>query len=71
MATTGLNAEVFDALVLLAAGTFAPADIERGFADVQQLQKKMHEGRTRRLERLGFAKEHADALSSMHTRNFM
>lgn len=71
VATAGLNAEVFDALVVLAAGSFDPSAVERGFAAVQLLQKKMHEGRTRRLERLGFAKEHADALSSMHTRNFM
>lgn len=69
--TAGLNAEVFDALLLLAAGSFEPTAIAQGFASVQQLQRKMHEGRTRRLERLGFSSSDADALSSLHTRNFM
>jgi hypothetical protein len=69
--TAGLNSEVFDSLVLLAAGQFSAHAIEQGFDAVQQLQRKMHEGRVRRLERLGFASTDADALSSLHTRNFM
>jgi hypothetical protein len=69
--TSGLNAEVFDALVLLAAGGLAPGDVARGFDAVQALQRQMHEGRTRRLERLGFERRDAEALSSLHTRNFM
>jgi hypothetical protein len=69
--TSGLNAEVFDALILLAAGGLAPSDVARGFDAVQALQRQMHEGRARRLERLGFDRHDAEALSSLHTRNFM
>jgi hypothetical protein len=31
----------------------------------------MHDGRRRRLGRLGFSHEEADGLSALHTRNFM
>jgi hypothetical protein len=31
----------------------------------------MDTGRRRRLERLGFASQEAEALSALHTRNFM
>lgn len=69
--TSGLNAEVFDALILLAAGSFAPEDIGRGFDAVQLLQRRMLEGRVRRLERLGFGESEAETLAGLHTRNFM
>ena len=42
--TAGLNADVFDALVILAAGAWTPAAIARGYA-VQRLQTEMDEGR--------------------------
>src|SRR5258707_1046225 len=41
--TAGLNAEVFDALVLLAAGSWSPEAIGRGWAAVRQLQADMDE----------------------------
>lgn len=69
--TSGLNEEVFDALILLAAGEFTPAAIAAGFVRVQQLVKDMSEGRRSRLEKLGFGREDAQRLSSLHTRNFM
>jgi hypothetical protein len=69
--TAGLNEEVFDALVLLAAGSWQPAAIERGHAAVVELEREMDEGRQRRLKRLGFSDGEAEALSSLHTRNFM
>jgi hypothetical protein len=69
--TVGLNQQVFDALVVLAAGSWAPAAIARGFAAVAQLQAEMDEGRQRRLVHLGFPPDEAAALSSLHTRNFM
>ncbi len=69
--TSGLNAEVYDALVLLAAGSFEPEDIARGFDAVQALQRRMLEGRTRRLARLGFSESEAESLAGLHTRNFM
>ncbi|HEY3832662.1 MAG TPA: diiron oxygenase [Acidimicrobiia bacterium] len=70
-ATTGLNADVEDALVLLAAGEFSIAAVAAGYERVQELRHAMHEGRTRRLVRLGFSADDADALSALHTRNFM
>ena len=69
--TSGLNQEVFDALVLMAAGTWSPGDISTGYARVIRLIADMHAGRKSRLLRLGFAEEEADRLSSLHTRNFM
>jgi len=69
--TAGLNAEVFDALVLLAAGSWAPADIARGYAAVQALQAEMAAGRRRRLVKLGFPPSDAADLAALHTRNFM
>jgi hypothetical protein len=69
--TAGLNAEVFDALVLLAAGSWDPEDLRRGHQRVMDLTKEMDEGRQKRLRRLGFSEEEAAELSSLHTRNFM
>lgn len=70
-ATSGLNEEVFDALILLAAGEFTPTAIAAGYLRVQQLMRDMAEGRRARLEKLGFTSEVAHALSALHTRNFM
>jgi hypothetical protein len=69
--TAGLNAEVFDALVMLAAGERAPEAIARGHQAVADLQRQMDAGRQARLRRLGFPAEDAQALSALHTRNFM
>jgi hypothetical protein len=69
--TAGLNEDVHDALVLLAAGQFYPAAIADGWARVAELERAMHEGRQRRLVRLGFSNAEADELSALHTRNFM
>jgi hypothetical protein len=69
--TAGLNAEVFDALVLLAAGSWSPEALERGWNAVVELQRDMDEGRRKRLRRLGFDPADATHLSSLHTRNFM
>jgi len=69
--TAGLNAEVFDALILLAAGSWDPAALRRGHAAVVALHQAMAEGRKNRLVRLGFDPAGAEALSALHTRNFM
>ncbi len=69
--TAGLNADVFDALVLVAAGEVAPAEIARGWAAVVELEREMDRGRRRRLARLGFDEDSARALSELHTKNFM
>lgn len=69
--TAGLNTDVFDALVLLAAGSWEPAAISRGWHAVLRLQQAMDEGRRRRLEFIGFPAGEAAELSALHTRNFM
>jgi len=69
--TSGLNAEVFDALVLLAAGGWAPEQLRKGHAAVVALAREMDHGRRGRLVRLGFDSATATELSSLHTRNFM
>jgi hypothetical protein len=69
--TSGLNDDVFDALVLLAAGDDTADAIRTGWQHVQALQAEMNESRTARLARLGFSTGEAQVLSSLHTRNFM
>jgi hypothetical protein len=69
--TAGLNAEVFDSLVLLAAGSWEPSAIRRGWQAVRELQDRMDEGRRRRLAAIGFPDDEATELSALHTRNFM
>jgi TusA-related sulfurtransferase len=69
--TAGLNRDVFDALVILAAGSWTPAAIARGYRAVQKLEADMDEGRRQRLARLGFTDGEAAELSALHTRNFM
>ena len=69
--TAGLQTEVLDALIVLAAGEWSPPGIARGFGLVRALQADMDEGRQRRLGRLGFPADEAAALSALHTRNFM
>lgn len=69
--TSGLNEEVFDALIVLAAGEFTPAAIATGYLRVQELMRDMADGRQARLEKLGFPKAAAEQLSALHTRNFM
>ena len=69
--TAGLNAEVFDALLLIAAGSWDHADLREGHRRVMQLTQEMDEGRRKRLVRLGFSDQDAEELSALHTRNFM
>ena len=69
--TAGLNEEVFDALVLLAAGGWAPEQLATGWDRVAELVVRMDTKRRGRLARLGFDAEQAETLSSLHTRNFM
>ncbi len=69
--TSGLNEEVFDALILLAAGGYDGGALQRGWDAVLALQEEMDSGRRLRLQRLGFPEAEAARLSSLHTRNFM
>jgi TusA-related sulfurtransferase len=70
-ATAGLNQDVFDALLVVAAGSFAPERIAHGWDAVQRLQSDMQRGRQRRLVDLGFGADEATRLAALHTRNFM
>lgn len=69
--TAGLNEDVFDALVLLAAGDTTPDAVSAGWQAVQDLQADMDDGRRSRLAHLGFTTGEAEQISSLHTRNFM
>lgn len=69
--TAGLNTEVFDALVRIAAGGWTAEAIRRGWHLVLDLVAEMDHGRRVRLALLGFSAEEAAALSALHTRNFM
>lgn len=69
--TAGLNQEVFDALVVVAAGEWSPRAIRAGHGRVLELQREMDSGRRRRLRKLGFPEGEARELSALHTRNFM
>jgi hypothetical protein len=69
--TTGLNALVFDALLLIAAGSWDTDDLRRGHQRVMTLLHDMDEARRSNLERLGFSPAEAADLSGLHTRNFM
>ena len=69
--TAGLNSEVFDALILLAAGTWDHSEIARGYEAVSALVEEMHAGRRKRLQMLGFSEADSEEMSALHTRNFM
>ena len=62
---------MFDALVLLAAGSWEPTALRRGWQAVQELVADMDDGRRKRLVKLGFGEDRAAALSALHTRNFV
>ena len=69
--TAGLNAEVFDALLLMAAGSWTHEALREGYRRILLLTQEMDEGRRKRLMRLGFTGSEAIELSALHTRNFM
>ena len=69
--TAGLNQEVHDALILVAAGSWGHEDPQNGSRRVSRLQLDMDANRRHQLARLGFDEERAAALSGLHTRNFM
>ncbi len=69
--TAGLNEEVFDALLLMAAGSWEHEALRQGSQHLFQLIQEMDDGRRKRLTRLGFSESEAEELSLLHTRNFM
>jgi hypothetical protein len=69
--TAGLNAEVFDSLLLVASGSWDSSDLRRGHGSVTRLLREMDELRQKRMVHLGFSDAEAKELSGLHTRNFM
>jgi hypothetical protein len=69
--TTGLNAEVFEALLLITSGSWTPSDLRRGHENVMGLLQEMDELRQKRMVHIGFSAAEAQELSALHTRNFM
>ena len=69
--TAGLNEEVFDALLLLAAGSWNSDALRFGHSRVMELVAEMDQLRQKRMVQLGFPETDAIELSSLHTRNFM
>ena len=69
--TAGLNQEVLDALILLAAGGWEHDALRRGSRLVGELIREMDAARRSLLARVGFGEHEAARLSGLHTRNFM
>lgn len=69
--TDGLNQEVLEALLLLAAGSWEAAAMQAGQDQLQTLLQDMAAGRRLRLVKLGFPEAQAAHLAALHTRNFM
>jgi hypothetical protein len=69
--TAGLNDEVFDALLLMAGGSWDHEALRQGSQRLFKLMHEMDMGRRRHLARLGFSETEAAELSALHTRNFM
>jgi hypothetical protein len=55
----------------MAAGSWAPRDIQHGHQRVLELTSEMDSARKKRLIKLGFDVGEAAELSALHTRNFM
>lgn len=68
---SGVPAPVQDALTVLAAGGSDPRRVARGHEAFRELLDTMHQGRIRRLRSAGFSAEQAQAISDLHTQNFM
>jgi hypothetical protein len=69
--TAGLNSEVFDALLLIASGSWEPSDLRRGHENLMALLQEMDELRQKRMVHIGFTAAEAQELSALHTRNLM
>jgi hypothetical protein len=67
----GVPAPIQDALTLLAAGGTDPRAVARGHEAFRELLHDMHEGRMKRLQHAGFTAAQAQAISDLHTPNFM
>jgi TusA-related sulfurtransferase len=64
-------APVQDALTILAAGGIDAHSVGRGHEAFRDLLETMHQSRIKRLLHAGFNEEQAEAISALHTPNFM
>jgi TusA-related sulfurtransferase len=64
-------APVQDSLTILAAGGIDARSIGRGHEAFRDLLETMHQSRIKRLLHAGFNEEQAEAISALHTPNFM
>ncbi len=71
MHDAGVPAPIQDALTVLAAGGDEPRAVAKGHEAFRALVAAMHEGRVKRLQSAGFSAAQAQALSDLHTPNFM
>ncbi|MFL5791424.1 MAG: ferritin-like domain-containing protein [Actinomycetota bacterium] len=69
--TSGATPHVEEALVILAAGGLRPGSLPDGVRAVRELHESMHRHRMGRLRSLGFDQQTAEAISELHTANFM
>jgi TusA-related sulfurtransferase len=67
----GVPAPLQDALTILAAGGNEPRAVSHGHEKFRELLETMHASRVRRLGHAGFTAEQAEAISQLHTPNFM
>jgi TusA-related sulfurtransferase len=67
----GVPAPIQDSLTILAAGGADPQAVARGHEAFRELLETMHEQRVKRLLTGGFTPEQAQAISDLHTPNFM
>ena len=66
-----IPAPVQDALTILAARGADPPSVARGHDAYRALLETMHANRQRRLASSGFPPDQAEAMSLLHTPNFM
>jgi hypothetical protein len=69
--TSGATPHVEEALVILAAGGLSPGSLPDAVRAVRELHESMHRHRMGRLRSLGFGDETAEAISELHSANFM
>lgn len=69
--SSGATPHVEEALVVLAAGGLSPGALPDAVRAVRELHESMHRHRMGRLRSLGFDQETSEAISELHTANFM
>lgn len=68
---SGVGALIEESLIIYSGGGMNPSSLRTGTKLVAQLYETMHANRVKRLAAAGFAVEHAEHMSRLHTPNFM